>query len=171
MGLGNIGMVVAKKAKELGMRVISWDMAKREAAFVDRQHAAGELQDFLGAADFVVLSLPVTPATTNMIDRRVFKAMKKTAVLINICRGAVVNEEDLVEALKTNAIAGAVIDVMKQEPLPPESPLWGCPNMIVSPHLSGPSLPEDMVAVFAENFHRYLRGEPLVGVIDFARGY
>jgi glyoxylate/hydroxypyruvate reductase A len=171
MGLGNIGMVVAEKAKALGMRVISWDVVEKQAACVDRQYGADALPDFLAAADAVVLSLPVTPATTNMIDRRVFSAMKQTAVLVNICRGAVVNEEDLVQALQTRQIAGAVIDVTKEEPLPPESPLWDCPNLIVSPHLSGPSLPEDMVAVFAENFRRHLRGEPLVGVIDFARGY
>ena len=171
MGLGNIGMVVARKAKDVGMRVISWDAVQKEAPFVDRKYGAHETEAFLGEADVVVLSLPVTPETVDSIDWRIFKAMKNTAYLVNICRGAIVNEAHLVEALKAKAIAGAVLDVMKQEPLPAKSPLWDCPNLILSPHLSGPSLPEDMVEVFKENFGRYLRGEPLLGRLDFERGF
>jgi glyoxylate/hydroxypyruvate reductase A len=171
MGLGAIGTVVAKKAKDMGMRVISWDMIKKDVPFVDRQYGVDEMKDFLKEADYVVLSLPVTPATVNLINRDVFKAMKKTSYLINICRGAVIDEKALVEALKENEIAGAVIDVMKQEPLPPESELWDCPNLILSPHISGPGLPEDMVEVFKENFKRYLGGKPLLGLIDFERGF
>jgi glyoxylate/hydroxypyruvate reductase A len=97
--------------------------------------------------------------------------MKKTAYLINICRGAIVDEDALVEALTSGQIAGAVIDAMKEEPLPQESPLWDCPNLIVTAHISGPSLPEDMVGIFKENFRRFLRKEPLIGLIDFSRGF
>lgn len=82
-----------------------------------------------------------------------------------------VDEKALVEALKNNQIAGAVLDVVQEEPLPPESELWNCPNLILSPHISGPSLPEDMVDVFKENFQRYLAKQPLIGVIDFERGF
>ncbi|MCX5911036.1 MAG: D-2-hydroxyacid dehydrogenase, partial [Deltaproteobacteria bacterium] len=114
---------------------------------------------------------PATPATKNLAGRDFFKAMKKSAYLINICRGAIVDEDALVEALTSGQIAGAVIDAMKQEPLPEKSPLWDCPNLIVTAHISGPSLPGDMVEIFKENFRRFLRKEPLIGLIDFSRGF
>lgn len=171
MGLGTIGTFVAEKAKGTGMRVISWDMVQRDVPFVDHQYKADQMKEFLGEADYVLLTLPSTPQTNNLINRHVFKAMKKTAYLINICRGAVVDEKALVEALKGNEIAGAILDVVKEEPLPPQSELWDCPNLILSPHLSGPSLPEDMVEVFKENFKRYVNKEPLLGLIDFERGF
>jgi D-2-hydroxyacid dehydrogenase (NADP+) len=171
LGLGYIGSVVAQKAKALGMRTISWDMDKRDVTFIDRQYGAGEIKGFLKEADFVVSTLPATPRTTNLINREAFRAMKKTAYFINISRGAIVDEEALVEALKTGTIAGAVLDVMKQEPPPPESPLWNCPNLILSAHICGPSLPEDMVEIFKENFQRYLKKEPLIGLINFERGF
>jgi glyoxylate/hydroxypyruvate reductase A len=171
MGLGTIGSFVAERAKAMGMRVISWDMVQRELPFVDRQYGTDQMDSFLGEADYVLLTLPATPQTTNLINRSVFKAMKKTAYLINICRGAVVDEPALVEALKGKEIAGAILDVVKEEPLPPQSELWDCPNLILSPHISGPSLPEDMVEVFRENFRRYVNKEPLLGQVDFERGF
>jgi glyoxylate/hydroxypyruvate reductase A len=171
MGLGHIGKVVARKAKDAGMRVISWDMAGTEAPYVQRQFGPNDMPAFLKDADFVVLSLPVTTATRNLVNRDFFRAMKKTACLINICRGAIVDENALVEALTSGQIAGAVIDVMKEEPLPPNSPLWECPHLIITPHISGPSLPEDMVEFFRENFGRFQRKEPLIGLLDFSRGF
>jgi phosphoglycerate dehydrogenase-like enzyme len=138
---------------------------------VDRQYSAPELRDFLKEPDFIVVTLPATPETASLITRENFRAMKKTAYFINISRGANVDEEALVEALKTNTIAGAVLDVMKQEPPPPESPLWDCPNLIMSAHISGPNLPEEMVEIFKENFRRYLKKEPLIGLINFERGF
>ncbi len=171
MGLGHIGKVVAQKARDTGMRVVSWDMARAEAPFVERQFGSREMSSFLQEADFVVLTLPATPATKDLVNRDFFKAMKKTAYLINICRGAVVDEDALFEALTSGQIAGAVIDAMKEEPLPRESPLWDCPNLIVTSHISGPSLPADMVEIFKENFRRFLKKEPLIGLIDFSRGF
>jgi len=171
MGLGHIGKEVAQKARAAGMRVVSWDMARANAPYVERQFGSREMRDFLKETDFVVLTLPATPATKNLAGRDFFKAMKKTAYLINICRGAIVDEDALLEALRSGQIAGAVIDAMKEEPLPKENPLWDCPNLIVTAHISGPSLPEDMVEIFKENFRRFLRKEPLIGLIDFSRGF
>lgn len=171
MGLGTIGQVVAKKAKDVSMRVISWDAVPRNVPFVDREYEVEKMKDFLRESDYVVLMLPATPATYNLVGRAAFKAMKKQAYLINICRGHVLDEVALVEALKQGQIAGAVLDVVKQEPLPPNSELWDCPNLIVSPHISGPALPKDMAEFFKMNFLKYLRGEPLQGVVDLARGY
>jgi len=127
MGLGHIGKVVAQKARDAGMRVISWDMVMAEVPFVERQFGVQEMPSFLKEADFVVLTLPVTPATKNLVNRDFFQVMKKTGYLINICRGAIVDENDLVEALRSGQIAGAVLDAMKEEPLPQESPLWTAP--------------------------------------------
>ena len=171
LGLGYIGSVVAQKAKALGMRTMSWDMDKRDVTFIDRQYGVGEIKSFLKEADFVVSTLPATSRTSNLINREAFRAMKKTAYFINISRGAIVDEEALVEALETGTIAGAVLDVMKQEPPPSKSPLWNCPNLILSAHICGPSLPEDMVEIFKENFERYLKKEPLKGLINFERGF
>ncbi|MFH1573651.1 MAG: D-2-hydroxyacid dehydrogenase [Acidobacteriota bacterium] len=171
MGLGHIGRVVAQRAGGMGMRVVSWDMAPTDVPFVERQFLPPELPGFLKEADFVVLTLPATPATKDLVGRAFFQAMQRTAYLINICRGAVLDEEALVEALRSGQIAGAVLDVMKEEPLPPESPLWDCPNLIVTPHISGPSLPADMVEIFRENFRRFVEKEPLIGLIDFTRGF
>jgi glyoxylate/hydroxypyruvate reductase A len=171
MGLGHIGKAVARKARDAGMRVVSWDMALTDAPFVERQFGSRNMTDFLKEADFLVLTLPATPATQNLVNRDFFEAMKKTAYLINICRGAIVDETALVEALTSGQIAGAVIDAMKEEPLPKENPLWDCPNLIVTSHISGPSLPEDMVEIFKENFRRFLSKEPLIGLIDFSRGF
>jgi D-2-hydroxyacid dehydrogenase (NADP+) len=171
MGLGTIGGFVAEKAKGMGLRVITWDMVHREILHVDHQYKADQMKEFLAEADYILLTLPATPRTTNLIDQSVFKAMKNTAFLINICRGAVVDESALVEALKGKEIAGAILDVVKEEPLPPQSELWDCPNLILSPHISGPSLPEDIVEVFKENFRRYIHKEPLLGQINFERGF
>jgi phosphoglycerate dehydrogenase-like enzyme len=171
MGLGSIGGVIAQKAKGMEMRVVSWDMAKKTAPFVDRQYEAHEMKNFLQEADYVVLSLPATPETVNLVNHELLGAMKKTAHLINICRGALVDERALVDALKRKEIAGAVLDVVKEEPLPPASELWDCPNLIITPHICGPSLPEDMVECFKENFRRYLSKEPLLGCIDFEKGF
>ncbi|HSR11343.1 MAG TPA: D-2-hydroxyacid dehydrogenase, partial [Thermodesulfobacteriota bacterium] len=171
MGLGHIGKAVARRASDAGMRVISWDMASTDAPYVQRQFKADEMAAFLNEADFVVLSVPATPATSNLADRKFFEGMKKTAYLINICRGAVVDEIAMMDALKSGRIAGAVVDAFREEPLPPESPLWDCPNLIVTPHISGPSLPADMVEIFKENFRRFVNKEPLIGLIDFSRGF
>jgi len=129
------------------------------------------MKSFLKEADFVVSTLPATPQTTNLVNREAFRAMKKTAYFINISRGAIVDEEALVEALRTKTIAGAVLDVMKQEPPLPESPLWSCPNLILSAHIAGPNLPEEIVEIFKENFQRVLKKEPLIGLINFERGF
>ena len=171
MGLGAVGTLVAERANGMGMRVISWDTVQRDTPFVHHQYKTYQMEEFLRESDYVLLALPATSRTTNLINRDVFKAMKRSAYLINICRGSVVEEGDLVEALKGNEIAGAILDVVDEEPLPPESKLWNCPNLIISPHISGPSVREDMAEFFKENFRRYLRKEPLVGLVDFERGF
>jgi len=171
MGLGAVGTFLAQKAKGMGMKVVGWDLVPKDVSFADHQYEVERIHDFLQAADYVVVTLPATPQTANVINRDFLRAMKKTAYLINISRGALLDEKALVEALKGNEIAGAVLDVVKEEPLSPDSQLWDCPNLIISPHISGPSLPEDMVEVCKENFSRYVKKQPLLGLVDFERGF
>lgn len=171
MGLGAIGSIIARKIKFTGMRLVTWDLEKKIAPFVDHQYLKDELNAFLEESDFVIVVLPATPKTLNLIDRDVFKSMKNSAYLINISRGELVDENALFAALMSGDIAGAVIDVAKEEPLTEDNPLWECPNLIITPHISGIGLPEDMVAFFVENLQRYIKEEPLLGVVDLKRGF
>jgi phosphoglycerate dehydrogenase-like enzyme len=123
--------------------------------------------------DFLVVTAPLTDATHHMVDAAVLKQMKKTAVLINVGRGAVIDESALIDALQARRIAGAGLDVFEQEPLPADSPLWKLDNVIVSPHVSGWSTVynEKAVAVFAENLQCYLDGRPLLNRVRREHGY
>jgi len=125
----------------------------------------------LREADFVVLLLPLTPETRGIIGADALSVMKSTAWLINIARGAVVNERALMEALEQRRIAGAVLDVFDREPLPPSHPLWKMDNVVVTPHISGPSTADAIAPVFNDNLARYLAGRPLRHVVDRRQGY
>jgi phosphoglycerate dehydrogenase-like enzyme len=123
--------------------------------------------------DFLVLIAPLTDDTRHMVNAAVLKQMKKNAVLINVGRGAVVDEAALIEALQARRIAGAGLDVFEQEPLPPDSPLWKLDNVIISPHVAGSSVTYDDKAaeLFAENLQRYLDGRPLLNRVHREHGY
>jgi phosphoglycerate dehydrogenase-like enzyme len=123
--------------------------------------------------DFLVLTVPLTDETRQMVDEAVLKQMKKTAVLINVGRGAVVDEAALIEALQTRKIGGAALDVFEQEPLLPESPLWKLDNVIITPHISGNTALYNpkAAALFKENLERYVENEPLVNRVQRERGY
>ena len=132
-----------------------------------------QLREALSRADFVVLVVPVTPETRRLVGESELRAMRSTAYLINIARASVVDEEALVRALREDWIAGAALDVFEEEPLPPASPLWALPNVIITPHIAGE--PADyarrVADVFVDNAVRFRRGEPLRNVVDFERGY
>jgi phosphoglycerate dehydrogenase-like enzyme len=174
VGLGHIGGEVARLAKAFGCRVIA--MRRSDAKPDERVDAfvpASELHRLLAESDYVVLSVPLTNETRHMIGEPELRAMKPSAVLINIARGAVVDEPALVRALKDGSIAGAGLDVFEQEPLPPESELWGLENVILSPHISGGTeiYNQRATGIFCENLRRYLAGEPLMNLADPKRGY
>jgi D-2-hydroxyacid dehydrogenase (NADP+) len=134
-GVGLIAEALAPKCKAFGMRVIGVSSAQREVAGFDRIHAREELLNVVGDLDFFVLLTPLTAATRNSVDAKVFTAMKPTAFLINLARGGVVDEPALVEALKTGRIGGAALDVFSQEPLPPDHPFWSMQNVIITTQL------------------------------------
>jgi len=173
IGLGNIGRAVALRAMAMGMRVVGVKRSPESVPGVERVVGSEQLHEILSEADFVVLAVPLTGATRGMVGLREFRTMKETAYLINICRGAVVQEHALIAALKEGCIAGAALDVFENEPLPPDSELWGLENVIVSPHIS--SWSKDYRArsakVFCINLERYLSHQPLLYVIDRSKEY
>ncbi|RME33345.1 MAG: D-2-hydroxyacid dehydrogenase, partial [Thermoflexia bacterium] len=131
------------------------------------------LHALLARSDFVVLALPLTEETRGLIGQAELAAMKPDAWLINISRGAIVDEEALVEALREGRIGGACLDVFAEEPLPPESPFWEMPNVLITPHnsWSSPHIEEREIELFLENLRRYVAGEPLRNVVDKRAGY
>ena len=171
VGLGDIGRTIAAAARSLGMRVLGVSRSGRAVREVERVHRLPALERALGQADFVVVVVPLTDGTRGLLGARALAAMKPTAWLFNIGRGAVVDEAALVAALRERRIGGAVLDVFSTEPLPAEHPLWGLDNVVVTPHISGPSTPGELAPVFNDNLARWLAGRPLRHVVDRARGY
>lgn len=171
VGLGDIGRTVAAGARALGMRVVGVNRSGRRLREADRVVRLSGLTQALGQGDFVVVVLPLTDATRGLIGAAALAAMRPTAWLFNIGRGAVVAEAALVEALRARRIAGAVLDVFAHEPLPANHPLWSLDNAMITPHISGPSTPPEMAPVFNDNLARWLSGRPLRHVVDRSRGY
>ncbi len=176
VGLGRIGAEVARLAKAFGCRVIATRRSatsRTKDELVDAMLPPSELPALLAESDFVVLAVPLTPDTRHLIGEAELRAMKAAGVLINIARGPIVDEAALVRALKEGWVAGAGLDVFEQEPLPPESELWGLENVILSPHISGGTeiYTQRAVGIFCENLRRYLSGERLMNLADAQRGY
>ena len=171
VGLGDIGRDIARVARGLGMRVLGVSRRGRPVREAARVYPVTAMARALREADFVVLLLPLTAETRGIIGPDALAVMKSTAWLINIARGAVVNESALLEALEQKRIAGAVLDVFDREPLPPSHPLWRVDNVVVTPHISGPSTPDAIAPVFNDNLARYLAGRPLRHVVDRQQGY
>jgi phosphoglycerate dehydrogenase-like enzyme len=170
-GLGSIGRHLARTAEHFGLRVWGFKRTAKTVLEAERVFTGSEFDEFLSQPDYIVNTLPSTPATMHLFGEPAFRAMKKTAVLINIGRGDAVVEEALIRALQQGLIGGAVLDVFEQEPLPEDSPLWTLSNVVITPHNSGFSFPGDIVALFAENYRRFSTGDPLLYRVDFERGY
>lgn len=174
VGLGSIGATIARRAKSAGMTVLG---SKRDVTVpvngVDELFAPDAMADMLPRCDFVVLALPATPDTVGFLGPAEIACIRPDAYLINIARGSVVVEGELIKALQRGAIAGAMLDVFEQEPLPPTSPLWTMPNVIVTPHSAGyPANYEARAfSVFADNLRRYMGGQELMNIVDLKRGY
>jgi D-2-hydroxyacid dehydrogenase (NADP+) len=161
LGVGVIGEAIAEKCKAFGMTVYGIDTIKREVQAVDHFLGPKELSGVLGEVDYFVNVVPFTPETRKMVGTKEFSAMKPTAFFISVGRGDTVDEEALIEALRTGKIAGAGMDVFSTEPLPKESPLWGMKNVIITPHIGGLSdvYIDQMLPIVEENLRRFLQGE------------
>ncbi len=187
VGYGSIGRQVARLANAFGMRILAMQrgtdhrdngyqiatVGDPEGTFPDRYFTPEQLPVMLTECDVVVISVPLTPNTQGMFNAAAFAAMKPTAFLVNIARGEVCNENDLIHALQEKQIAGAALDVFQHEPLDSNSPLWHLPNVFITPHISGLTTQynERAAALFAENLRRYLTNQPLFNVVDKAQGY
>jgi phosphoglycerate dehydrogenase-like enzyme len=177
VGLGRIGEALAARARPFGVRLLAvkHDPAARHdaAVAVDELLPLTALDEALGRADHVCVTLPLTPATHHLIDARRLARMRPGAYIYNVSRGAIIDEAALVEALRAGRLAGAGLDVYEEEPLPASSPLWDLDNVILTPHVAGvtPLYYERTAALFAENLERFLAGRPLANRFDPARGY
>lgn len=172
IGLGGIGTAVAKRGAAAEMRVIAVDAVKTEKPdFVAVLWGRDRLNDLLAESDFVVLCVPQTPETVKLISTDQLKQMKKTAYLINVGRGVVVDLAALTAALQNGEIAGAGLDVFETEPLPSNHPLWGMENVIMTPHTAGedPHTIKRRIEVVKENLRRFMAGEPLKNVVEKRR--
>jgi glyoxylate/hydroxypyruvate reductase A len=171
VGLGEIGRTLARAARTFGMRVTGVSRSGRRGGHVDRIYRGGPLTRALAGADFAVLALPLTPHTRGLIGERELGAMRPSAWLVNIARGPIVQERALFEALEQRRIAGAILDVFDEEPLPPAHPLWEFANVVITPHVSGPSTPAEIAPIFNDNLRRYAAGRRLAHQVDRRRGY
>ena len=187
LGYGSIGREVGRLGRAFGMRVLALRRSEGRAeegyavadtgdpagAIPERFYAPQALHEMLAECDYVVIALPLTPATVHFVGEAELRAMKRSAYLVNIARGAIVDEAALVHALEEGWIAGAGLDVFEEEPLPDSSPLWDMENALLSPHVAGfsPHYDERAVDLFARNLARYLAGEPLLNFVDREHRY
>jgi phosphoglycerate dehydrogenase-like enzyme len=175
IGVGSIGTRVAKMASALAMRVIAVreHAEKGRPEGVEAVFVPSQLGEVLGQSDFVVVAAPLLAATEKLINAQRLSRMKPDAYLINVGRGPQVDESALADALRNHQIAGAALDVFEREPLPPDSPLWSVPNLLITPHTAGltDKLWDRHYELFSENLRRYLTRQPLLYVVDKHKGY
>ncbi len=188
LGYGSIGRQVARLLKPFGGTILAVKrdvmhpedreytregMGDPRGDFFDRLYPFEALHSFLASCDFVVVALPLTHETQHILNAEAFEAMKLSAYLVNVGRGGLVDENALIQAIKTKQIAGAALDVFAQEPLSEDNPLWDLENVLITPHISGLSqhLPQETLDFFIENLKRYLEDKPLYNLVDFKLGY
>lgn len=189
VGYGSVGRELARLADQMGMVVVATKrdlkQISAEGEYIEaglgdesgdiptRLYPPEALASMVRVCDFVALTLPLTPDTRHIVNEAILGAMKKNAVIVNVSRGGVIDEDALISALAAEKIAGAGLDVFEQEPLPPTSPLWQMDNVIITPHVSGNNarIHEKAAALFADNLQRYLDNQPLLNRVDRARGY
>ena len=168
VGFGAIGQCVARNARALGMRVLAIRGTPAPHPAADEVHGPDALETLLSAADFVSLHVRLNSETRGLLSREALEAMKPGAYLVNTSRGPVVDQEALVDLLRSDHLAGAYLDVFETEPLPAESPLWGMPNVLITPHASDNihGWPRRFAELFADNLERWRAGEPLLNVVE-----
>lgn len=171
VGVGSIGAHLAATGKHFGMRVYGYTRRSRDCRHVDRYFHGDGKAAFARDLDYLVVVLPSTGDTHAIVDAEMLGALPSHAVVVNVGRGTTVDEGALVAALTTRRLAGAVLDVFPEEPLPETSPFWTTPNTFITSHTSAPSFPADVVGVFVDNYRRFHAGQALQYRVDFERGY
>jgi glyoxylate/hydroxypyruvate reductase len=173
LGLGAVGQELARKAGALELKVIGTKRSPVPIPHVAKVYPPEATDEVLGASDFVLLLLPPTTETENFMDARRFRAMGPSAYLLNFARGSLIVDEDLIAAVRSKTIAGAVLDVFRKEPLPSDHPFWTTEGIMVLPHIGGlhPQRDEAVAEIFVANTRRFLAGQPLATVVDRKLGY
>ena len=170
LGLGVTGEAIARKCKTFGMVVYGVRRSRKKTDCVDHLYGPEDLIKVAQEVDFLIIAAPSTPQTHKMVGAEVFSSMKRSAFLINLAWGEIVDEEALISALESGKVAGAALDVFCQEPLPQEHPFWRMKNLIITPHMGGTSTiyVEQALSIFEENLRRYLNGETnsLVNLVE-----
>ena len=170
-GTGSIGRAVASRARGMGMHTIGLASIPRTLSGFEMVYGPKDLTQFLSELDVLVICLPLTAQTRGLFGRDQLAQLKPSAVLINVARGPVVDEEALIDMLQKRAIRSAILDVFEKEPLPPDSPFWTMDNVTITSHHSGLNIPDDIIDFFLENLQRFQAGDPLNGLVEPMRGY
>jgi phosphoglycerate dehydrogenase-like enzyme len=172
-GIGSIGAEIARLGAALGMRVVGVRRRVEPVPGIERIVRPEQLAEVAADADYLAIAAPLTPATRGAVSRDVIGRMKTTAWIVNIARGAIVDEDALVDALREGRLGGAGLDAFSTEPLPADHPLWALENVMISPHSSNssPRVRERTLALFVENLRRFKASEPLLNRVDFEVGY
>lgn len=171
MGMGVLGRRVAQALAGFEFPVLGWSRSQREAAGVRCYAGESELSAFLAASRVLVCLLPLTPATANILNRETLSRLQPGGYVINVARGGHLVDEDLLALIDTGHLAGAALDVFREEPLPAQHPFWAHPKIVVTPHTSARTLRDETIAQIAGKIRAFERGEPLAGVVDRNKGY
>ena len=170
LGLGSVGKEIARRGKQFGMRVSGVKRNPDPMRYVDQVFGPKDLEKMIPLVDVLIVALPLAPETYHFLGEKELSLMKEGAFLFSIGRGKTIDEAALTKVLKTRGIR-AVLDVFETEPLPPESELWKLDNVIITPHVSGINIPEEICEEFVRNYKRWVKGKPLIGLVDRNRGY
>ena len=173
VGAGQVGSRIGLRARAFGMRVLAVRRSGAPVEGADEAFGPDELQRVLARSDVVVITLPLTSQTVGMIDEHALSWTKRGSWFVNVSRGGIVEEDALLDLLRRGHLAGAILDVFAEEPLPPQSPFWSLPNVLVTPHISSEfaGWPLAVARLFCDNLDRWARAAPLVNVVDPALGY
>lgn len=173
LGGGQIATEIALRLRPFGVRLVCVRRSAKEQPHFDETFPVSALRVAVRDADWLILTLPLTPATRGIVSDEVLKLLPARSRVVNVSRGEILDQEALLEALREKRIAGAVLDVFTAEPLPADHPLWSMPNVMVWPHTTGnsPAVRRREIELFSENLRRFVEGEPLLNVVDTAAGY
>jgi glyoxylate/hydroxypyruvate reductase A len=171
LGLGVLGEAVLTRLASFGFPCAGWSRSPRELDGIECFAGADTLPQFLARTDILICLLPLTAATRHILNRDLFAQLPRGAALINTGRGGHLQQDHLLEALESGQLGAAVLDVADPEPLAADHPLWHHPRVMLTPHVASMTQPDSAVEVVLENLRRHREGEPLIGLVDRARGY
>jgi len=170
LGLGSVGKEIAHRGKQFGMKVVGFKRTPEPVRHVDQVYGPRDLKKMIALVDYLIVALPFTSETYHLLGEEELNLIKDGAILFNIGRGKTIDQVALTRVLKSGRIR-AVLDVFETEPLPLENELWSLKNVIITPHVSGINIPEEICEEFIKNYRRWVRGKPLIGLVDRKRGY